>query len=115
MFIFLLIYIISFIVSLREVLTGNPQGVLVFMIFGLSMYYTAMSVAFTLGLKDVIPLMQSFKEILILSLFVLNIVTLKFRPRLHLIDYSILAYFVYLLAYAILPIGEQSFSERLVA
>lgn len=115
MFIFLLIYIISFIVSLREVLKGNAQGVLVFMIFGLSMYYTAMSVAFTLGLKDVIPLMQSFKEILIFSLLVLNIVTLKYRPRLHLIDYAIIAYFAYLLAYAILPIGEQSFSERLVA
>jgi hypothetical protein len=115
MFVFLLIYIISFIVSLREVLKGNGQGVLVFMIFGLSMYYTAMSVAFTLGLKDVIPIFQVFKEVLILSLLVLNIITLKYRPRLHLIDYAIIAYFVYLVAYAILPIGEQSFTERLVA
>jgi hypothetical protein len=115
MFIFLLIYIISFIVSLREILKGNAQGILIFMIFGLSMYYTAMSVAFTLGLKDLIPIFQAFKEVLILCLLILNIVTLKYRPRLHLIDYAIFAYFLYLVAYAILPIGEQSFAERLVA
>lgn len=115
MFIFLLIYITSFIVAVREVFRGNRAGVFIFMIFGLSMYYTAMSVAFTLGLKSLIPTFQVFKEVLILSLLVLNIVTLKHKPRFHLIDYAILAFLLYTILYAILPIGEQSFVERLVA
>lgn len=115
LFIFPLIYLTSFFVALREVIKGNREGVLVFLIFGLSMYTTAMSVAFLLGLKDFIPVFQYFKEVLIISLLILNIVTLKYLPRLHLIDYAILAFLLYTLIYAILPIGEESFFNRLLA
>jgi len=115
LFIFPLIYLTSFFVALREVIKGYRQGVLVFLIFGLSMYTTAMSVAFLLGLKDLIPIFQYFKEVLIISLFILNIVTLRYIPRLHLIDYAILAFLAYTLLYAILPIGEESFFNRLLA
>jgi len=115
LFIFPLIYLTSFFVALREVIKGYRQGVLVFLIFGLSMYTTAMSVAFLLGLKDLIPIFQYFKEVLIISLFILNVVTLRYIPRLHLIDYAILAFLAYTLLYAILPIGEESFFNRLLA
>lgn len=115
MFIFLLIYITAFIVAVREIFKGNKSGILTFLIFGLSMYTTAMSVAFMLGLKAFIPLMQSFKELLILSVLALNILGLKYRPRFHLIDYLILSFFLYLFVYAILPIGDQSFVNRLMA
>jgi hypothetical protein len=115
MFIFPLIYITSFFVAIREVFKGNRQAVLLFLIFGLSMYTTAMSVAFLLGLKDIIPVFQFFKEILIISVLILNIVTLKYRPRFSLIDYAILGFLLYTLIYAILPIGEQSFINRLMA
>lgn len=115
MFIFLLVYIVSFIVSFREVLKGNRAGALIFIIFGLSMYTTAMSVAFLLGLSAIIPALQPFKEILIITTFVLNIVNLKHRPRFHLIDYLILAFLSYLIIYTILPIGEQNFLSRLMA
>ncbi|MDB4921116.1 MAG: hypothetical protein JWQ54_3099 [Mucilaginibacter sp.] len=115
LFIFPLIYLTSFFVALREVIKGNRQGVLVFLIFGLSMYTTAMSVAFLLGLKGFIPVFQYFKEVLIISLFILNIVTLKYLPRLHLIDYAVLGFLLYTFIYAILPIGEESFFNRLLA
>ncbi|WP_157740697.1 O-antigen ligase family protein [Mucilaginibacter xinganensis] len=100
---------------MREIIRGNRQGILVFLIFGLSMYTTAMSVAFLLGLKGFIPIFQYFKEVLILTLLTLNIVTLKYLPRLHLIDYAVLGFLLYTLIYAILPIGEQSFFDRLLA
>ncbi|ASU33669.1 hypothetical protein MuYL_1773 [Mucilaginibacter xinganensis] len=115
LFIFPLIYLTSFFVALREIIRGNRQGILVFLIFGLSMYTTAMSVAFLLGLKGFIPIFQYFKEVLILTLLTLNIVTLKYLPRLHLIDYAVLGFLLYTLIYAILPIGEQSFFDRLLA
>src|ERR1700710_3179431 len=92
MFVFPLIYIVSFFIALREAIKGNRAGVLIFLIFGLSMYTTAMSVAFMLGLKDLIPFFQYFKEVLILSTFILNIVNLRYKPRFHLIDYVILAF-----------------------
>jgi O-antigen ligase len=115
MFIFPLIYIISFIVAFREVLKGNRAGVLIFLIFGLSIYTTAMSVAFMLGLKDIIPFLQPFKEIIIITVFILNIAALKYRPRFHIIDYAILGYLVYTIIYAILPIGDQGLVNRLMA
>ncbi|MES2427338.1 MAG: hypothetical protein V4560_10215 [Bacteroidota bacterium] len=115
MFIFTLIYLLSFFMALREIYNGRTEGVLIFFIFGLSMYTTAMSVAFMLGLKDLIPVFQFFKEFLVLSVLILNIAALKYRPRFHLIDYAILAFFIYTLLYAILPIGEQGFAARLLA
>ncbi|MGZ4090689.1 MAG: hypothetical protein ACXVNO_08215, partial [Bacteroidia bacterium] len=70
MFIFPLIYVISFFIAAREVLKGNREGILIFLIFGLSIYTTAMSVTFMLGLKVLIPFFQFFKEILVLSVFI---------------------------------------------
>ncbi|WP_158798480.1 hypothetical protein [Pedobacter sp. L105] len=115
MIIFPLIFLCSFIIAIREIIKGNTQGFLLFIIFGLSMYTTAMSVAFTLGLKDIIPAFQFFKELIILSVLTINILSLRKRPRFHLIDYLIFIFFAYTLAYAILPIGEQSFFDRLIA
>lgn len=115
MFIFPLIFIISFCFALREIYNGNTSGVLIFMIFGLSMYTTAMSVMFLYGLKDIIPILQSFKELMIFLVFILNLFALRQIPRFHLLDYLILAFFGYLLIYTLLPIGGQSFFSRLTA
>lgn len=115
MFIFPLIFIISFCFALKEIYNGNTSGVLIFMIFGLSMYTTAMSVMFLYGLKDIIPTLQSFKELIILLVLILNLFGLRKIPRFHLLDYLILAFFAYLIIYALLPIGGQSFFSRLSA
>ena len=115
MFIFPLIYLVSFVMAVREVYKGKTEGILLFFIFGLSIYTTAMSVAFMLGFKDFIPVFQFFKEILVLSVLTLNILNLKYRPRFHLLDYAILAFLGYTFIYAILPIGEQGFVDRLLA
>ena len=93
--------------AVREVCKGRTEGILLFLIFGLSMYTTAMSVAFMMGFKSLIPVFQFFKEILVLSVLTLNILSLRYRPRFHLLDYAILAFLGYTFIYAILPIGEQ--------
>lgn len=115
LFIFPLIYITSFFIALREVLKGNRGAVLTFIIFGLPLYFTAMSVSFTLGLKGFIPIFQFFKELLILSVLILNIVNLKLRPRFHLVDYAIFGFLAYTFLYVILPIGDQGFGTKLLA
>jgi hypothetical protein len=115
MFIFPLIFIASFIIALREVYQGKGDGMLTFLIFGLSMYTTAMSVTFMLGLKVLIPIFQFFKELLVLCVLLLNIFSLKQRPRWHLLDYSIFGFLTLTTIYAILPIGEHTFFERLLS
>lgn len=115
MFIFPLVFIISFFFALREIYNGNTSGILIFMIFGLSMYTTAMSVTFLYGLKDIIPILQSFKELMIFLVLILNLFALRHKPRFHLIDYLILALFAYLIVYAILPFGGQGLFARLAA
>lgn len=115
MIIFPLIFLFSFIIAIREIIRGNTQDFLLFLIFGLSMYTTAMSVAFAIGLRDVVPVFQFFKELLILTVLSINILTLRKKPRFHLIDYLIFGFFSYTLIYAVLPIGEQTFVNRLVA
>ncbi|TSJ40317.1 O-antigen ligase family protein [Mucilaginibacter corticis] len=101
--------------AVREVCKGRTEGILLFLIFGLSMYTTAMSVAFMMGFKSLIPVFQFFKEILVLSVLTLNILSLRYRPRFHLLDYAILSFLVYTFIYAILPIGDQGFVDRLLA
>ena len=115
MFIFPLIYFSSFLIALKEILRGSKQSFLLFLIFGLSMYTTAMSVAFQLGFKDFIGLFQSFKELIILALLGWTIWSYKAVVKLHFIDYAIFAYFCYALLYALLPIGDQPLLSRLLA
>jgi hypothetical protein len=115
MFIFPLIFLSSFIIAVKEIIKGNRQGFMLFLIFGMSMYTTAMSVSFMYGLKDILHVFQFFKEVLVLSLLGINIYTLKTRPKFHIIDYLIFAYLAYATIYAILPIGEQGFFDRLLA
>jgi hypothetical protein len=113
--IFPIAFIASFFTALRDVIRGKRDAVLLFIIFGLSIYTTAMSVAFSYGLRGFIPLFQFFKETLILTTLLLSIINLKQRPRLHVIDFTILGFLAYTLLYAILPIGAQGFVNRLIA
>lgn len=115
MIVFPLVFLFSFIIATREIIRGNTQDFLLFLIFGLSIYTTAMSVSYMIGLKGMIPGFQFFKELLILTVLSINILTLRKKPRFHLIDYLILAFFLYTLVYAILPIGEQTLVNRLIA
>lgn len=115
MIIFPIIFLFSFFIAMKEIIKGNTQGFLLFLIFGLSIYTTAMSVMFTIGLKDIIPVFQFFKEGIILTVLTITLFSLRKRPRFHIIDYLILSFFCYTLIYAILPIGEQTFFSRLLA
>jgi hypothetical protein len=115
MIIFPLIFLFSFVIALKEMIAGKTHGFLLFLIFGLSMYSTAMSVAFMIGLRDIIPFLQFFKEGIILTVLIINLFSLTKKPRFHLIDYMIFAFLCYTTVLAILPIGEQTFVNRLIA
>lgn len=115
MFLFPLIYISSFLYSLKQLLNRNKQGIFIFFIFGLSIYTTALSTTLQLGFKDLIPFLQPFKEILVLLAVGIAIWDFKGKFKLQTIDVLILIYIGYTFLYVLLPIGNLGFLEKLVA
>jgi len=87
----------------------------VFLILGLPIYTTSLSVALQLGFGSIIPFMQPLKELIILITLGTSIWELNRRIRLQSVDYAILAFFIYTLLYVLLPIGTYGFVNKLIA
>ena len=88
---------------------------MLFLIFGLPVYTTTLSVCFMYGFDDYIPVLQSCKELLILSALGYLIYYYREKLILHLIDKLVIAFFIYTLLYVFLPIGQYSFLDKLFA
>lgn len=115
MFLFPLVYLFSFVYSITLLIKRQIQGVLTFIIGGLPIYINVLSVSFMYGFAGVLPLLQSFKEICILFGLGVVALSLKKRPKLHLVDKLLLFFFAYTLLYLFLPMGGYGFADRLIA
>ena len=110
-----LLYISAFFAALKDIFNKNPQGGLLFLIFGLPIYNTTFSILHGSGYKSYIPFLQPFKETIILAMLGYLLWNLKKKIRFHVIDYSVLAYLIYTGLYVLIPIGEFDFATRLLA
>jgi len=115
MFIFPLIYFSAFFIALKNLISRNRQGVLIFLIIGLPIYTTSLSVVLQSGFANIVPVMQPFKEVLILITLGIGFWEMKSRIKFQIIDYVVLAYFIYTLLYVFLPIGQYSLGDKLIA
>lgn len=115
MIIFLLIYLISFCIALSGILKGKPDKIFLFIVFGLPLYFTALSIAFINGLEKFIPFLQAFKEIIILITLVILLYQRKKKLHLHILDKLVLAYMAYAVLYTLLPLGNFGFVDKLLA
>ncbi len=115
MFLFPIIYIIFFAVAVFQILKAKTGGVLLFIIFGLPIYITSLSIVSMYGFKSLVPILQSFKEIIVLLTFIAVILSLKKKPRLHFLDKIIILYFICVACYVLVPLGSFSFKERLLS
>jgi hypothetical protein len=115
MFLFPLAYLASFFYAVTKLFKKQVDGFLIFVIVGLPIYINVMSVSFMYGFSKWIPLLQSFKELAVLGACLLVATQIKQRPVLHLIDKLIIAFFVYTLLYAFVPIGSYSIMGKLMA
>ena len=115
MFLFPLLYFSAFLIAIKDIFHKNPQGGMLFIIFGLSIYNTTLSILNQAGYKSLIFLFQPFKEIVILSMLAVLVLGLKERIRFHIIDYCVAGYFLYTGLYVFLPLGDFGFMERLLA
>lgn len=115
MIVFPIIYLSTIIYTLKEFFRGNKNAFLIFLIFGLSIYTTTMSVVFKLGFKESIVFLQPLKELFTLVILVWCVLEYKSKIKFHYIDYAISFYFCYIFLYALLPIGEHNLFEKLLA
>lgn len=115
MFLFPCIYIISFLVSLYQVIRRKTGDLLLFFVFGLPIYITSLSIVFKYGFSSFIPMLQSFKEILIICSLGILLFERKKKIELHLLDWLMLSFLSLSTIYLLLPLGDYSFLEKLLA
>jgi O-antigen ligase len=115
MLIFPIIYLSFFIISISDIIKGNRQGFLLFLIFGLPLYVTTLSLVYSTGFKESMTFVQSTKESIIIIVLSACIWNINRKISLHLIDYLVISFFLYTMLYVILPIGEHDLVNRMVA
>ncbi len=115
MFLFPIAYILIFILSVRSILKKNIEGALLFLVAGLPIYTISLSVTYMYGFAKWVPVLQSFKEIIILVFLGSILLNLKKKIHFHLVDKLVLGFLLYTLLYVLLPIGQNSIMNKLLA
>lgn len=115
MFLFPILYIAFFLVSLKYLAQDKVKGILLFIVFGLPIYTMALSVSYMYGFSKLIPVMQSFKELLLLLYLGYAILNIREKIQMQWMDRIMLAFFCYVFLYVLIPLGSYSFVQRLLA
>ena len=114
-YIFPLLFLISFAISLYKILRGDPNGLFVFLIGGLPFYAISLSTFYLLGGKNIIPFIQSTKELIIVLSMVTLILQNNTQFKSTLLDKLIVLFFVYSSIYVFIPLGPNGFIQRVLA
>ncbi|HJV18968.1 MAG TPA: hypothetical protein VJ552_03735 [Sediminibacterium sp.] len=115
MFLFPILYIAFFLVSLKYLAQDKVKGILLFIVFGLPIYTMALSVSYMYGLSKLIPVLQSFKELSLLLYLGYAILNIREKIQLQWMDRIMLAFFCYVFIYVLMPLGSYTFLQRLLA
>ena len=115
MFVLPLIYCTAFFAAIHALYKKKDQGIFLFIVFGLPIYAISLSVSYMYGLEKLIPFLQLFKEISIVTFLIYAIKHLKSDNNWTRIDAFMFTFLCINVLYAVLPIGTYSFFERLVA
>jgi hypothetical protein len=114
-FIFPLLFLTSFLLGCYKILNGDPNGLFIFLIGGLPFYATSLSTFFLIGGKNVIPFVQTTKELVIVLSLGTLILQNKVLFKWTLLDRLILIFFVFSSIYIFLPLGPNGFLQRVLA
>lgn len=112
---FPIFFLLAFVASIVALLKKWRNAVFLFVVFGLPIYTTALSVSFDHGLRWLVTVLQFSKEIFILIFFIQTIFALKKKPVFYLVDKLVLAFVALNLLYLVLPIGSFPVYEKLMA
>ena len=115
MFLFPLVYLLSFLIACREVWAKRPAGITWFFIIGLPLYITSLSVVHLYGFDSLIPVLQYAKEGIVLACFGFIMYTLPSMPAFNGLDRLMLLFFLYVGVYIFLPLGSFGLFDKIVA
>ncbi len=115
MFLFLIFYITVFAFSFYFILNNKIDKIIYFLIFGLPIYITTLSVSHLYNLQFLIPFLQFTKEIIILFALMFLLVKNKNNIVLNNFDKLLILYLLIIILYIFLPIGNVGLYQRLVA
>lgn len=114
-YIFPVIFLCCFLISGYKIIKGDSNGILVFIIGALPFYAISMSTLYLIGAKNIIPFVQSTKEIIIiLGLFTL-ILQYKSKFKWTLLDKLIGLFFIFSSLYIFIPLGPNGFIQKIIA
>ena len=113
MFIFPFIYVASFLYFFKGLSQGKPERIVWFVILGMSIYTTSLSLTYQYGLLPVVNVIKYFKEIAAVSTLGYLIANYKGKIQFHLIDWLVFILFVYCFTYVFLPIGKMTIVEKI--
>jgi hypothetical protein len=115
LWLFPLIYLVSFAYAVKGVLNQNYNTLSVFFLAALPIYITTLSILHSNGLDVIIPLFQYSKEILVVITLGLLLYRLPALPRWNWLDRIMILYFLYTAAYIFLPIGSFGWMQKIIA
>lgn len=114
-YIFPLLFIVSFAISLYKILQGDPNGLFIFLIGGLPFYAISLSTFYLIGGKSIIPFIQTTKELIIVLSLVTLIIQYRSQFKWTLLDKLILLFFVFSSIYVFIPLGPNGLMQRVLA
>ena len=91
MFLFPLIYILSFLKTLKEFSKANASALLIFIVVAMPIYINTLSVTYMYGLDSMIGVLQFFKEFVVLIALFIVILQLKKIPYFTTTDILVLS------------------------
>lgn len=115
MFLFLVIYISLFMFSFYFIFNNKVEHIIYFLIFGLPIYITTLSVSHLYDLNFLIPFLQFTKEIIIIFALIILLIKNKNNIVLNNLDKLLILYLILVILYIFLPIGNTGLYQRLVA
>mgnify|MGYP003335557635 FL=1 len=114
LYLFPLLFLGSFALSLLRIGKGDVDGIFIFLIGGLPFYAISLSLLFMVVGKTWIPFIQVTKEIVIITALI-TLWLQKERFRFSLLDKLIFAFFIFSLIFVPIPLGDLSLFEKLIA
>jgi hypothetical protein len=81
MFLFPVLYILSFLKTLKGYFKKNPAGITAFLVIGLPIYINSLSVTHMLGFTSLVPVFQGFKEIVVVLALLISAYQFKKIPQ----------------------------------
>lgn len=115
MFLFPLIYILSFLKTLKEFSKANASALLIFIVVAMPIYINTLSVTYMYGLDSMIGVLQFFKEFVVLIALFIVIFQLKKIPYFTTTDILVGIFLLYSFIFVLLPIGSYDFITKLLA